>query len=61
MKKSLMSMHAGLLQSFPIFCDPVDWDLPGFSVRGLLQAKILEHIGKYWLSYSSRELYFLLS
>ena len=34
--------------------------LPGFSVRGLLQVRILERIGQYWLPYSSRALYFLL-
>jgi len=31
--------------------------LPG---RGILQARILEGIGQYWLSYPSRALYFLL-
>ena len=34
--------------------------LPGFSVRDVLQARILEHIGQYWLPYTSRALYFLL-
>ena len=28
--------------------------------RGVLQARILEHIGQYWLPYPSRVLYFLL-
>ena len=28
--------------------------------RGVLQARILEHIGQYWLPYPSRALYFLL-
>ena len=32
------------------FCDPVDCSLPGSSVRGVLQARILECIGQYWLS-----------
>ena len=32
-KKSLASMHAGLLQLCPTHCDPVDCGLPGFSVR----------------------------
>ena len=30
------------------------------SGRGILQARILEHIGQYWLPYTSRALYFLL-
>ena len=34
--------------------DPVDCGLPGFSVReGVLQARILERIGQYWLPYPS--------
>ena len=42
-------------------CDPVDCGLPGFSVKGVLQARILECIGQYWLPYPTRALYFLLS
>ena len=35
-------------------CDPVDCGPPGFSVReGVLQARILERIGQYWLPYPS--------
>ena len=41
-------------------CDPADRGLPGFSVRGVLQARILERIGQYWLPCPSRALYFLL-
>ena len=29
-------------QSCPTLCDPMDCSLPGFSVRGILQARILE-------------------
>ena len=54
------SLQVGSLQSCPTLCDPVDCGLPGFSVRGVLQARILEHIGQYWLSCPSRALYFLL-
>ena len=32
-KKSLVSMHAGSLQSCPTLCDPVDCGLSGFSFR----------------------------
>ena len=61
-KKSLASMRTGSLRLCPTLCDPVDCGLPGFSVRdGVLQARILKHIGQYWLPYPSRELYFLLS
>ena len=42
-------------------CDPVDCGFPGFSAReGVLQARILDHIGQHWLPYLSRALYFLL-
>ena len=41
-------------------CTPVAYGLPGFSVRGVLQPRILECIGQYWLPYPSRALYFLL-
>ena len=35
-------MHAQLLQSCLMFCDPMDCSLPGSSVHGILQARILE-------------------
>ena len=31
-------------QSSPTFCDPMDWSLPGSSVRGTLQARIPEWV-----------------
>ena len=58
--KSLASMRTGSLQSCPTLCNPVDRGLPGFSVRGVLQARTLECIGQYWFPYPSRALYFLL-
>ena len=27
----------------PTLCDPMDWSLPGFSVHGIFQARILEY------------------
>jgi len=36
------------------------WPSRLLSVRGVLQARILEHIGQYWFPYPSRTLYFLL-
>ena len=37
-------VRAKSLQSFLTLCDPVDCSLPGFSVHGILQARILEWI-----------------
>jgi len=60
-KKSLVFMHAGLLQSCSTLCHPVDCGLPGFSVReGVFQATILEYIDQYRLPYPSTAPYFLL-
>ena len=41
-------------QSCPTLCDPVDCNLLGFSVHGLLQARILEWIGISFSRGSSR-------
>ena len=41
-------MLAKLLQSCPTLCEPMDYSLPGFSVYGTLQARILESVA--WLS-----------
>ena len=43
-----MYVHAKLLQSCQTLCDPIDSCLPGFSVHGVLQARILE-----WVAMSS--------
>ena len=43
-----MSVHAKSLQSCLILCNPTDCSLPGFSVHGILQARILE-----WVAISS--------
>ena len=37
-------VRARLLQSCPTLCDPVDCSLPGFSVHGILQARVLERV-----------------
>ena len=37
-------MHAKSLQSCPTLCDPMDCNLPGSSVHGILQARILERV-----------------
>ena len=37
-------MHAKLLQSCPTLCNPADCSLPGSSVHGILQARIVEWV-----------------
>ena len=37
-------VHAKSLQSCPALCDPIDNSLPGSSVHGILQARILEWV-----------------
>ena len=36
-------------QSYPTLCGPMDWNLPGFSVHGILQARILERVCHFLL------------
>ena len=38
----LLCVHAKLLHSCPTLCDPIDCSLPGPSVHGILQARILK-------------------
>ena len=38
------ALHAKSLQSCPTLCDPMDCSLPGSSVHGILQARILEWV-----------------
>ena len=51
-------------QSCPTLCDPMDYSLPGFSVHGILQARILEWVampfsrGSSW--HRDRTMVFLL-
>ena len=37
-------MHAMSLQSSSTLCDPIDYSLPGSSVHGIFQARILEWV-----------------
>ena len=39
-----LCLHAKSLQSFPTLCNPVDCSPPGFSLHGILQARILEWV-----------------
>ena len=41
---SPLAAAAKSLQSCPTLCDPMDCSLPGFSVRGILQARTLEWV-----------------
>ena len=40
----LKRVCAQLLQSCLTLCDPMDWSPPGSSIRGILQARILEWV-----------------
>ena len=40
----LVCLSAQLLQSCPTLCNPMDCNLPGFSVHGILQARILKWV-----------------
>ena len=46
MKKALTASHACMLSYFSHvrLCDPMDCSLPGSSVHGILQARILEWV-----------------
>ena len=40
-------------QSYPILCDPMDCSLPGSSVHGILQTRILEWVAIHFSRWSS--------
>ena len=41
---SILCLCARVLQSCPILCDPMDHSLPGASVHGVSQARLLEWV-----------------
>ena len=47
----LPKSESEVVQLCPILCDPVDCTPPGFSVRGILQARILEWVA---ISFSTK-------
>ena len=49
--KCIHKIHA---QSCPTLCDPMDFSLPGSSVHGILQARILEWVAIPFSKGSSR-------
>ena len=44
-KKIVRVMSANSLQSCPTLCNPMDSNLPGSNVHGILQARVLEWVG----------------
>ena len=42
--QGILDYHVKLLQLCPAVCDPVDCSLPGWSVHGILQDRILEWV-----------------
>ena len=52
-KKSLVSMHAGSLWLYPTLCNPFNYGLPGFSVRGFSRQE-------YWRVLANSDCHILL-
>ena len=54
-----MESESEVTQSCPTLCDPMDCNLPGFSVHGILQARVLEwaaiSLGRYIQDLVKRE------
>ena len=48
-------------QSCPTLCDPMDCSLPGFSVHGIFQARVLEFSFSIWLLFESYLFTYILS
>ena len=51
---SLKESEIEVARSCPTLCDPVDYSLPGFSVHGILQARILECVTIFFSRGSSQ-------
>ena len=50
---SLVKSESEVAQSCPTLCDPVDCSLPGSSVHGIFQARVLEWVAVYFSRGSS--------
>ena len=46
--KKLIKSENEVAQSCPVLCNPTDYSLPGSSIHGILQARVLE-----WVAISS--------
>ena len=44
MKMKVLKVEVLVTQSCTTFCDPMDCSLPGFTIHGILQARILEWV-----------------
>ena len=53
----LRGMRAKLLQLCSTLCNPMDYNLPGLSVHGILQARILARILEWVAMSSSRGIF----
>ena len=54
-KDHMMSLtHCEVAQSCPTLCNPMDCSLPGFSVHGIFQARVLEWVAISFSKGSSR-------
>ena len=49
-----LESESEVAQSCPTLCNPVDCSLPGFSIHGILQARILEWVAISFSKESSR-------
>ena len=53
-------VHSEVAQSYPTLCNPMDYSLPGFSVHGIFQARVLEWVaisfsrGSSWPRYRTQ-------
>ena len=52
-KIQYMYVCVKLFQSCPNLCNHMDWSLPGSSVHGILQARVLEWIATFFLTQGS--------
>ena len=44
----IYTCESEVAQWCPTLCDPVDFGLPGFSIHGILQARILEWVAIFF-------------
>ena len=52
--KNMIESESEVAQSCPTLCDPMDCSLPGSSVHGILQARVLEWVAISFSRGSSR-------
>ena len=52
--QDLLESESEVAQSYPTLCDPMDYSLPGFSLHGILQARVLKWVAISFSRGSSR-------